>query len=98
MSDLFYKSAFRINKLDVLKTNMVKFSGVILMVEFLAVIGALALLFLAIKAFPALVSVLVGFGVIAVVVFIFLGLLIFLIPVLIVMGLILLIARLINPA
>ncbi|MEA2065970.1 MAG: hypothetical protein U9O65_02545 [Thermotogota bacterium] len=68
------------------------------MVEFLAVIGALALLFLAIKAFPALVSVLVGFGVIAVVVFIFLGWLIFLLPVLIVMGLILLIARLINPA
>ncbi|TYB88863.1 MAG: hypothetical protein FXF54_10270 [Kosmotoga sp.] len=66
------------------------------MVEFLAVIGALALLFLAIKAFPAIISILMGLGVIAVVALIFLGLLIFLLPVLIIMGIIVLIARLVN--
>lgn len=66
------------------------------MVTFLAIIGALALLYLAIRFFPALIRVTVGIGVVLIVIFAFAGLMIVFLPILAVIALVLLIVRLLK--
>lgn len=64
--------------------------------EFLAVIGALFLLYLAIKSFPAVVSIFVGIGVVAIIAFVIAGIFVVLIPLLLIIALVMLILRLAN--
>ncbi|AKI97260.1 hypothetical protein [Kosmotoga pacifica] len=64
------------------------------MVGFLAIIGALFLLYLAIRSFPVVLTIIAGLGVLLIVIFVIMGITIIFLPVLLLLGLVLLIARL----
>lgn len=61
----------------------------------LTIIGALFLMYLAIRYFPTLVKLIVGVGVVLIIIFAFTGMVVVYLPVLIVVALILLVVKLI---
>ena len=61
---------------------------------FLAIVGALFLLYLAIRFFPTLIMIVAGVGVVMIVIFAIAGLVAFFLPILLVVGLILVIVKL----
>jgi len=63
---------------------------------FLAIVGALFLMYLTIRYFPSLMRLVVGFGVVIVVIFAIAGLMIVFLPVLAAIVLVLLIVRLLR--
>lgn len=64
--------------------------------EFLAVVGALFLLYLAIKWFPAIVSIFIGIGVVAIIAFVIAGIFVVFLPLLLIVALVMLILKLAN--
>ncbi len=66
------------------------------MTTFLAIVGALFLMYLTIRYFPSLMRLVVGFGVVIVVIFAIAGLMIVFLPVLAAIVLVLLIVRLLR--
>ena len=66
------------------------------MTTFLAIVGALFLMYLTIRYFPSLIRLVVGFGVVIVVIFAIAGLMIVFLPVLAAIVLVLLIVRLLR--
>jgi len=66
------------------------------MSTFLAIVGGLFLLYLAIRFFPAIITIVAGIGVILIVIFAISGLVVAFLPILLVVGLILLIVKLVS--
>ncbi len=67
-----------------------------MLTTFLAIVGALFLLYLAIRYFPALIKLVIGIGVVLVVVFAFAGFLVVFLPILIIIAIVLLVVKLVK--
>ncbi|HOI63838.1 MAG TPA: hypothetical protein PLM80_03570 [Mesotoga sp.] len=67
-----------------------------MLTTFLAIVGALFLLYLAIRYFPAFIKLVIGVGVVLVVVFAFAGLVVVFLPILIIIAIVLLVVKLVK--